>query len=153
LGRKLTPERQKLKQEALSLRYDYGWTERRIVDQLGGKKSTIHDWLVGNSHTPLVDNNGNIQHLEGIAWKYCQGVDYNMTSIYPSALPYLTKTGMLNGKLFFRLYPKHLGSTRWTYALCRWPTVLHSYGPGIPHFPFGTALHAVCLHRSASFLD
>ncbi len=62
MARTLTPERQKLKQEAISLRYDYGLTERRIVDQLNLPKTTIHQWLVYNSHTGLVYN---IQHLEG----------------------------------------------------------------------------------------
>ncbi len=65
MARKLTPERQKLKQEALSLRYDYGWTERRIVDQLHLAKTTIHEWLVGNSHKGLVGNKTHITHLEG----------------------------------------------------------------------------------------
>lgn len=31
-----------------------------------------------------------------------------MTSIYPSALSCLPKTGILNGKLLFLLYPEHL---------------------------------------------
>ncbi|GAI28474.1 unnamed protein product, partial [marine sediment metagenome] len=65
MARKLTPERQKQKQEALSLRYDLGWTERRIVDHLHLAKTTIHEWLVGNSHKGLVGNNTHITHLEG----------------------------------------------------------------------------------------
>jgi transcriptional regulator with XRE-family HTH domain len=50
------------KDEAISLRYDYGWTERRIAGQLNVKKSTIHSWLPNNSHTGLPNN---IQLLEG----------------------------------------------------------------------------------------
>lgn len=62
MGRTLTPERKKLRDEALRLRHDYGWTERRIAVQLNLTQSTIHDWLNGNIRTNL---NGNIQHLEG----------------------------------------------------------------------------------------
>lgn len=65
MARTLTPERQKLKQEALSLRYDYGLSERRIVDRLCIPKTTIHEWLVGNSHSNLVGNSTPITHLEG----------------------------------------------------------------------------------------
>lgn len=65
MARTLTPERQKLKQEALSLRYDYGWTERRITDHLHIPKTVIHDWLVGNSHKRLVGYSTKITHLEG----------------------------------------------------------------------------------------
>ena len=43
-------------------------------------------------------------------------------------------------------YPEHLGPTGRAYALSRWFAVLHSYGLSIPHFPLGTALHAICLH-------
>jgi hypothetical protein len=47
---------------------------------------------------------------------------------------------------------KHLSATCGTNALCRRLTILHSYGLSIFHFPFGTALKAVCLHQSTSFL-
>jgi len=62
MARTLTPERQKLKQEALSLRYDYGWTERRIARQLAIDYRTIHRWLPRNIRTGLPHN---IIHLEG----------------------------------------------------------------------------------------
>lgn len=65
MSRTLTPERQKLKQEAMSLRYDYGWSERRIVDQLHVSKTTVHHWVVPNTGMGLVHNNGHITHLEG----------------------------------------------------------------------------------------
>ena len=64
MARTLTPERQNLKQQAISLRYDYGWTERRIADRLSIQKTTIHDWLVGNAVLKMVGNNG-LSHLEG----------------------------------------------------------------------------------------
>jgi len=48
---------------------------------------------------------------------------------------------------------EHLSSTRRAYTLSGRLTILHSYGPGIPHFPFGTALHTVCLHWLTSFFD
>lgn len=54
-----------LKQEALSLKYDYGWTERRIAGQLGVKKSTIHLWVPNNSHGGLPNNSTKITYLEG----------------------------------------------------------------------------------------
>jgi len=42
--------------------------------------------------------------------------------------------------------PEHLCPTLGTYTLgCR-PPVLHGNRLGILHFPFGMALHAVCLH-------
>lgn len=43
-------------------------------------------------------------------------------------------------------YSEHLGTTDRAYSLGCWLTVLHSDGSGVFHFPFGTALHAVCLH-------
>lgn len=43
-------------------------------------------------------------------------------------------------------YSEHLGATDGAYSLSCWLTVLHSDGFGVFHFPFGTALHAVCLH-------
>ena len=65
MARTLTPERQKLRQEALSLRYDYGWMERRIAGQLHVKKSTIHLWVSNNSNGRLPNNSTTFTHLEG----------------------------------------------------------------------------------------
>lgn len=65
MARTLTPERQKLKQEALSLRYDYGWDIRQIAGQLDVKKSTIHLWTSNNSGKGLSNNSTKITHLEG----------------------------------------------------------------------------------------
>ena len=49
-------------QEAISLRYDYGWDIRRIAGHLLVKKSTIHLWVSNNSHNSLSNN---ITLLEG----------------------------------------------------------------------------------------
>jgi len=65
VARTLTPERQKLKQEALSLRYDLGWTVPQIVRQLNLSRPTIYRYLSHNSRTRLSHNIGNITHLEG----------------------------------------------------------------------------------------
>lgn len=65
MGRTLTPERQKLKQEALSLRYDYGLSIRQIVEQLHVPIPTIHSWVFGNSHFKAFSNNQRPQLLEG----------------------------------------------------------------------------------------
>jgi hypothetical protein len=48
--------------------------------------------------------------------------------------------------------PEHLSPAHGTYTLSCRLTVLHGYGPGIPHLPLGAALHAVCLHLITSFL-
>ena len=47
-------------------------------------------------------------------------------------------------------YSEHLGPTYGTCALSGRPAVLHDYASGIPHFSFGTAFHAVCLHLFTS---
>ena len=65
MARTLTPERQKLKAEALSLRYDYGWGIRRIAGQLHVKKSTIYLWVSNNSNGGLSNNPSTFTHLEG----------------------------------------------------------------------------------------
>ena len=65
MARTLTPERQQLKQQAISLRYDYGKTVRQIAGQLDVKKSTIDLWVSSNSRTTLSNNNHHITHLEG----------------------------------------------------------------------------------------
>ena len=48
---------------------------------------------------------------------------------------------------------EHLSTACRAYTLSCWFAILHSYGPGIPHFPFGTALHTICLHWLTSFFD
>jgi len=65
VARTLTPERKALKEQALSLRYDYGWDIRQIAGQLDVKKSTIHLWVSNNSGTGLSNNSARITLLEG----------------------------------------------------------------------------------------
>ncbi len=82
---------------------------------------------------------------------YLIGKGVDIGPIVSTPLPYLAaKTGMLNGKLLFRLYPEHLGATYRAHTLSRWFTVLHDYGLSIFHFPFGTTFDAVCLHWLAT---
>ena len=45
---------------------------------------------------------------------------------------------------------KHIGAAYGTYTLSRRLTVLHSYGLGVLHFPFGATFHTVCI--SLAFL-
>ena len=48
MARTLTPERQKLKQDAIRLRRELGWSERRIARHLTIDYRTIHRWLPHN---------------------------------------------------------------------------------------------------------
>ena len=88
MARTISPERQKLKEEALSLRYDYGWTERRIVDHLSLPKTTIHCYLVGNPRTGLVKNNGTITHLEGDCLELLKTIPDNSVDVLLTDPPY-----------------------------------------------------------------
>ena len=45
---------------------------------------------------------------------------------------------------------EHLGATYRTCTLICWFAVFHSYGLGILHFPFCTALYTICFHIHAS---
>ena len=47
--------------------------------------------------------------------------------------------------------PEHLGATYGTDTLSSRLAVLHGYSPGIPHFPLGTAFHAISLHSLPPF--
>jgi len=60
MARTLTPERQKLKQDAIRLRQELGWSERKIANHLSLPKPTIHDWLVGISDCNVVGNNNHL---------------------------------------------------------------------------------------------
>ena len=53
---------------------------------------------------------------------------------------------------FTLAYPEHLGPTYRAYTLGCWPTILHDYSLSVLHFPFGPALHTICLHFSTSIL-
>ena len=65
MARTLTPERQKLKAEVLSLRYDYGLSLRQITAQLHIPIRTIRDWLCGNPNGRVCANSITFTHLEG----------------------------------------------------------------------------------------
>ncbi len=65
MARTLTPERQILKDEAISLRYDLGWAIRRIAGQLQAPKTDIHRWVSRNSNGDKSHNSTNVIHLEG----------------------------------------------------------------------------------------
>lgn len=56
MARLMTPERQKLKDQAISLRFDYGLSELAIVGRLGVPQQTISYWLTNNSHATLTNN-------------------------------------------------------------------------------------------------
>jgi len=88
VARTLTPERQKLKQEAISLRYDYEWDIRRIAGQLQVKKSTIHLWVSNNSHRGLSNNNHPITHLEGDCLELLKDIPDNSVDALLTDPPY-----------------------------------------------------------------
>lgn len=52
----LTPERQKLKQDAIRLRQEMGWSIRRIAGHLKIAKSAVGEWLSAYSTHELSDN-------------------------------------------------------------------------------------------------
>lgn len=62
VGRTLTPERLALKQQAISLRHDYGLSEPAIVARLGVPQTTISYWV---SKNPNGNGSKNITHMEG----------------------------------------------------------------------------------------
>ena len=41
---------------------------------------------------------------------------------------------------------EHLCATRGTNTLSCRLTILHGYGPSVPHFSLGSALNTICLH-------
>jgi len=88
MARTLTPERQKLKAEAISLRYDYGWTERRIAGQLQVPKSTIDIWLPKNTRMSLPNNNGVPQLLEGDCLELLKDIPDNSVDCLLTDPPY-----------------------------------------------------------------
>jgi len=45
MGRTLTDDRKQLRRDAIKLRQDLGWSERRIGEELGVSNDTIHNWL------------------------------------------------------------------------------------------------------------
>jgi len=45
MGRIQTDKNKQLKRDAIKLRQDLGWSERRIGEELGVSNDTIHNWL------------------------------------------------------------------------------------------------------------
>ncbi len=88
MARTLTPERQKLKQEAISLRYDYGWSIRDIAGHLDVKKSTIDVWVSKNIRMVLSSNNGHITHLEGDCLEILPTIPDNSIDVLLTDPPY-----------------------------------------------------------------
>lgn len=60
MARTLTPERQKLKQDAIRLRQELGWSERRLAEHLNLACSTIHSYLLNNSEPIMLNNKPSI---------------------------------------------------------------------------------------------
>jgi len=65
MARVLTPERQILKEEALSLRHDYGLSVPKIMRQLNLARPTLYRYLSHNSNGGVSHNSAKITHLEG----------------------------------------------------------------------------------------
>lgn len=88
MARTLTPERQKLKQEALSLRYDYGLTERAIACQLHESQQLIHLWLTNNSRKVLTNNSNGLKHFEGDCLEILPTIPDNSIDVLITDPPY-----------------------------------------------------------------
>lgn len=58
MARTLTPDRQILKQDAIRLRQELGWSIRKIAGHLRLPKSDIYLWVSNNSIPELSNNNG-----------------------------------------------------------------------------------------------
>ena len=56
MARKLTPERQKLKQDAIRIRQELGWTERKIAGHLSLPRTTIQRFLAHNNTHEMAHN-------------------------------------------------------------------------------------------------
>lgn len=65
MARTLTPERQKLKDQAISLRHDWGLSQPQIMAELHVPQKTISNWLSHNLHSTVSHNNNRIKHFEG----------------------------------------------------------------------------------------
>lgn len=63
--KKVTPPPDLIRDEAISLRYDYGLSELAIMTRLSIPQRTISHWVSHNSHSSISHNNGHITHLEG----------------------------------------------------------------------------------------
>lgn len=65
MARTLTPERQKLKQDAIRLHQELGWSNRAIAAHLRIPRRTIDGW-VGNNSTPRVGKNNGLLALNTV---------------------------------------------------------------------------------------
>lgn len=56
MARKMTPEREKLRLDAIRLRQELGWSERQIASQLNVPRPTINVWLANNPKYMMAKN-------------------------------------------------------------------------------------------------
>ncbi len=56
MGGVTTPERRKLKEDAIRIRQELGWSYRQIAGHLKEARSTIFDWLSGYPIATASDN-------------------------------------------------------------------------------------------------
>lgn len=88
MARTLTPERQALKQQAISLRYDYGRSNRQIAAQLQIPARTIDIWVRNNSHVDPRNNNHSPQLLEGDCLELLKNIPDNSVDCLLTDPPY-----------------------------------------------------------------
>ena len=88
MARMLTPERQKLKQEAISLRYDYGLSEPQIMARLHVPQRTISHWVSHNSNGVFSHNSTTITHLEGDCLERLKDIPDNSVDCLLTDPPY-----------------------------------------------------------------
>lgn len=65
MGRTLTTERKALKEQAISLRYDYGLSEPDIAGRLHIPQQTISYWTTNKTRRKATNNFNGVIHLEG----------------------------------------------------------------------------------------
>ena len=103
--------------------------------------------------TPLEVTNTHIVKLSNKC-PFCALINKKAGDLYCQIYPASLITLLISIRSALTLsYSEHLGSTRWTYTLCRWPSILHGYAFGILHFSFGAAFHTVCLHWLTSLFE
>ena len=88
MGRTLTLERQQLKQEALSLRHDYGLSIPTIMRQLNLSRPTLYRYLSHNSYGGLSHNSTQIIHLEGDCLEILKDIPDNSVDCLLTDPPY-----------------------------------------------------------------
>lgn len=88
MARTISPERQKLKEQALSLRYDYGLAIPRITRHLNLSRPTIYRYLSHNSHGGLSHNSNAVTHLEGDCLELLKTIPDNSINCLLTDPPY-----------------------------------------------------------------